>query len=93
MKDNMLFVDIPTNLPVYGSKDSFITLLEYAESGLNVTRVIVTLDRSRSDLADLMRLFMFFGFTPATKAAITAFSPSLNSVPKDRFIYLVYEAN
>lgn len=95
MKDNVLMVEIPVNLPVYGSKDSFITLLEYAEMGLNVSHVIVTLDRSRGDLADLMRLFMFFGFTPTSPNVISVVAPALTSVPSttDGLIYLVYNAN
>lgn len=94
MRDNVLIVDIPINLPMYGSKDSFLTLLEYAETGLKVGRVIITLDKNRPDLADLMRLFMFFGFSPINPAVVGVISPALTSVPlTDGLIYLVYEAN
>jgi hypothetical protein len=88
MKNNNLFVDVPANLPLYGSKDSFVALLEYSEESLKVDHVVVTLSKSRPDRADLIRLFMFFGFAPVPPT-----HSLLPSVPGDDNIYLAYQAN
>lgn len=88
MRDNNLYVDVPANLPIYGSKDSFVSLLEYCEEELNVSHVIVYLRKDRKDRADLVRLFMFMGFT--------AIPPGLTLLPSDTvddYIFLAYEAN
>ena len=44
--------------------DSFVALLEYAETDLRVSHVVVRLTKTQPDLSAVVRLFMFFGFTP-----------------------------
>ena len=44
--------------------DSFVALLEYAETDLQVSHVVVRLTKTQSDLSAVVRLFMFFGFAP-----------------------------
>lgn len=60
--DQKLFVEVPNGILPDGSKESFVTLLEYAEDHLKCSHVIVCFKRSRSDRACLVRTFMFLGF-------------------------------
>lgn len=57
-----LFVEIPNGILPAGSKESFVTLLEYAEEVLKVAFVIVCFKKGRTDRACLIRTFMFLGF-------------------------------
>mgnify|MGYP001794776265 CR=1 FL=1 len=67
---------------------SFVTLLEYAEESLKVNHVIVALTKTRPDRADLIRLFMFFGFVPVPPS-----HPMLPSTADDGLIHLAYKAD
>lgn len=61
-QDTNLYVGVPDGeLPV-GSKECFVSLLEYAEEQLNCSHVFVCLSKDRPDRACLMRTFMFMGF-------------------------------
>jgi len=55
-------VEVPNGILPVGSKESFVTLLEYAEEHLKCTDVIVCFRKNRSDRASLLRTFMFLGF-------------------------------
>lgn len=57
-----LFVEIPCGILPAGSKESFVTLLEYAEEVLKCSYVIVCFKKGRTDRACLIRTFMFLGF-------------------------------
>lgn len=59
---NKLYVQLPDGLMPDGSKEAFVTLLEFAEEDLKCNNVIVCFSKSRSDRAMLIRTFMFFGF-------------------------------
>ena len=59
---NRLFVEIPSGILPAGSKESFVTLLEYAEEVLKCAHVIVCFRKGRTDRACLIRTFMFLGF-------------------------------
>lgn len=57
-----LIVEIPNGILPEGSKESFVTLLEYAEEALKCTHVIVCFKKARLDRACLIRTMMFLGF-------------------------------
>lgn len=57
-----IFVEVPSGILPAGSKESFVTLLEFAEEELQCSHVIVCFNKTRSDRASLIRTFMFFGF-------------------------------
>lgn len=63
--DQKLFVEVPRGILPDGSKESFVTLLEYAEDQLKCSHVIVCFKKDRSDRACLVRTFMFLGFAVA----------------------------
>jgi len=57
-----LFVLVPDKLLQNGSRDSFVRLLDYAESTLKCSHIIVYFKKDRKDVSSVMRLFMYFGF-------------------------------
>lgn len=61
--NGILYVDIPTSVLPDGSRDSFVSLLEFAEDKLDCEKVYVCFKRNRADKTALMRVFMFFGFS------------------------------
>jgi hypothetical protein len=61
-----LFVEVPNALLPEGSKESLVTLLEYAEEELDCTHVILCFKKARLDRANLIRTFMFLGFKLVT---------------------------
>jgi hypothetical protein len=62
INETNLYVDIPVNHLTEGTRDSFVSLLEFAEDKLECERVFVVLNKSRADRASLMNVFRFFGF-------------------------------
>ncbi|XP_037069040.1 ornithine decarboxylase antizyme 1-like [Pollicipes pollicipes] len=59
-----LYVQVPNGLLPDGSKEGFVSLLEFAEETLQASHVIVSLRKDRPDRAGLVRTFMFLGFAP-----------------------------
>jgi ornithine decarboxylase antizyme 1 len=79
-----LFVEVPKFILPNSSKESFITLLEYAESVLKCSHVIICFKKDRPDRASLIRVFMFLGFV--------LLPPGHNLVPaaSGSILYLAY---
>lgn len=63
-ENNILYVALPTVLLPEASKQSFITLLEFAEEKLDVDAVVLCMRKDRSDRPNLVRTFLFLGFQP-----------------------------
>jgi len=57
-----LFVEMPSNVLPDGSRESFVSLLEYAEDVLSCSKVIICFKKNRADQASLIRTFKFLGF-------------------------------
>ena len=59
-----LYLHMPTQLLLNISKEAFVKLLEYAEDQLDCQTVVLSIDRNRIEQNNnLMRMFMYFGFT------------------------------
>lgn len=58
-----LYLEVPTRLVQTGSKEGFVALLEFAEEELQCSHVILALAKDRADRADVVRTFMFLGFS------------------------------
>uniref|UniRef100_T1HP42 Ornithine decarboxylase antizyme n=2 Tax=Rhodnius TaxID=13248 RepID=T1HP42_RHOPR len=58
-----LYIQVRPSFFPDGSKEAFITLLEYAEEVLKCTDIIVCLKKDRPDRAQLVRTFMYLGFS------------------------------
>jgi ornithine decarboxylase antizyme 1 len=61
---NILYVVLPSVLLPEASKQSFITLLEFAEEKLDVDGIVLCMQKDRTDRANLVRTFLFLGFQP-----------------------------
>lgn len=59
---NHLYIKIPDGLLPAGSRECFVSLLEYAEEVLKVESMFLCISKDRNDRANLLRIFMFLGF-------------------------------
>ncbi|XP_043597836.1 ornithine decarboxylase antizyme 1 [Bombus pyrosoma] len=80
-----LYIRVPSCLLPEGSKEGFVSLLEYAEETLRCTNIIICLRKDRADRAMLVRTFMFLGFTvlPPTHSLVPPGSDAGN-------LYMLY---
>lgn len=57
-----LYVSIPGGVLPTGSRECFVSLLEYAEDDMKVDKMYLCMNKDRSDRANLLRIYMFLGF-------------------------------
>jgi hypothetical protein len=81
-----LFIEIPGDLLPEGSRDSFVSVLEYAEDILGCSKVIVCFKKSRDDRASLIRTFKFFGFALVAPGTQHQLAPPVSG----DLLYLAY---
>ncbi|CAG5116355.1 unnamed protein product, partial [Candidula unifasciata] len=60
--NDTLYVELPAGILPEGSKESLVTLLEYAEEKLKCKHVVCCFNKNRVDRVSLLRVFNFFGF-------------------------------
>lgn len=75
VKDS-LYVELPAGILPEGSKESLVTLLEYAEEKLKCKHVVLCFNKNRTDRVSLLRVFNFFGFQILPPAHPLVVSPS-----------------
>lgn len=63
LKDGTLYMELAPGILPEGSRESLVTLLEYAEEKLKCKNVIICFDKARTDRVSLLRVFSFFGFS------------------------------
>lgn len=86
-ENNILYVALPTVLLPEASKQSFITLLEFAEEKLDVDAVVLCMRKDRSDRPNLVRTFLFLGFQPLSPKSPLA--PPQSGT--DNNLFLIYK--
>jgi ornithine decarboxylase antizyme 1 len=62
--NNILYVALPKTLTHEASKQSFLSLLEFAEEKLDCDGVVLCIRKDRPDRANLVKTFLFLGFSP-----------------------------
>jgi len=80
-----LYVQVPDGLLPDGSKEGFVSLLEFAEETLQASHVIIALRKDRADRSSLVRTFMFLGFAPVPPG-----HPAIPASGDQDNIYLAY---
>lgn len=86
-ENNILYVALPTVLLPEASKQSFITLLEFAEEKLDVDAVVLCMRKDRMDRPNLVRTFLFLGFQPLSPKSPLA--PPQSGT--DNNLFLIYK--
>lgn len=84
--NNILYVALPSVLLPEASKQSFITLLEFAEDKLDVDAIVLCMRKDRMDRPNLVRTFLFLGFQPLSPSSELAPPESADS----NNLFLIY---
>ncbi|XP_055696475.1 ornithine decarboxylase antizyme [Lutzomyia longipalpis] len=85
---SILYVALPSILLPAASKQSFISLLDFAEEKLKCNSVILCMRKDREDRANLVRTFLFLGFQPL--APKSELAPQATD---EGNLYLIYNIN
>lgn len=65
--NNILYVAMPENLPPEASKQTFISLLEFAEEKLEVDAVVLAIRKTMANRARFLETFLIMGFQPISR--------------------------
>ncbi|XP_037956996.1 LOW QUALITY PROTEIN: ornithine decarboxylase antizyme [Teleopsis dalmanni] len=65
--NNILYVSMPEELPPEASKQTFVSLLEFAEDKLDVDAVVLIIKKNQTDRARLIETFFIMGFQPLSR--------------------------
>ncbi|KAG5683558.1 hypothetical protein PVAND_012831 [Polypedilum vanderplanki] len=85
---NILYVALPKKLTHEASKQSFLSLLEFAEEKLDCDGVVLCIRKDRPDRANLVKTFLFLGFSPLNPRSPLA-PPSMQG-QNDEHLFLIY---
>jgi len=86
--NNILYVAMPEELPPEASKQTFLSLLEFAEEKLDVDAVVMCIRKNIPDRARLIETFMIMGFQPLSRKSPMA--PPATENDSDNF-FLIYQ--
>ncbi|XP_017069252.1 LOW QUALITY PROTEIN: ornithine decarboxylase antizyme [Drosophila eugracilis] len=89
--NNLLYVALPKDLPPAGSKQTFISLLEFAEDKLEVDGIVMAMPKDQPDRARLIEAFLFMGFEPLSRKAPQAPPAAINDNENHYFFYSIEE--
>lgn len=85
---NILYVALPKHLTHEASKQSFLSLLEFAEEKLDCDGVVLCIRKDRPDRANLVKTFLFLGFSPLNPKSPLA--PPQMQGQNDEHLFLIY---
>jgi len=86
--NNILYVALPKTLTHEASKQSFLSLLEFAEEKLDCDGVVLCIRKDRPDRANLVKTFLFLGFSPLHPKSPMA--PPQQQGSNDDHLFLIY---
>ncbi|XP_062133809.1 LOW QUALITY PROTEIN: ornithine decarboxylase antizyme [Drosophila sulfurigaster albostrigata] len=89
--NNILYVAFPTELPPAGSKETFISLLEFAEDKLEVDGIVMVMRKDQIDCGRLIEAFLFMGFEPLSRKSPKAPPAAVNDNDNYYFLYTIEE--
>ncbi|CAD7014357.1 unnamed protein product [Ceratitis capitata] len=85
--NNILYVAMPEKLPPEASKDTFISLLEFAEEKLDVDAVVLCVRKNIPDRGSLFETLLIMGFQPLSRKSPMAPPATANDSENYFFIY------
>lgn len=85
---NILYVALPKQLTHEASKQSFLSLLEFAEEKLECDGVVLCIRKDRPDRQNLIKTFLFLGFSPLNPKSTLA--PPQMEGRNDEHLFLIY---
>lgn len=86
--NNILYVALPKTLTHEASKQSFLSLLEFAEEKLDCDGVVLCIRKDRPDRSNLVKTFLFLGFSPLNPKSPLA--PPQQQGQNDDHLFLIY---
>lgn len=82
--DDNMFVEVPNGELAAGTRECFVTLLEYAEEKLEMSNIFLCVPKSRNDRGELLRSFMFLGFEVVHSSNCSLIPPN------DMYVFMAY---